>query len=197
MSEHSLPTPEQALRLIRQRRAIFPGAYDGQPLDRELIEHILESARWAPTHRHTEPWRFRVIQGEALTRLGDFLAEHYKRNTSADKYSDFKYKKKKKNAARAGAVIAICMQRDPEERLPEWEEMAAVSCAVQNMWLMCAAHGLGAYWSSPGAIHEAGDLLQLTSEERCLGFFFMGHTENPWPEGKRESLDDKVMWMDS
>ena len=41
------------------------------------------------------------------------------------------------------------MQRDPGERIPEWEELASVACAVQNMWLSATSYGIGAYWSSP------------------------------------------------
>ena len=88
------------------------------------------------------------------------------------------------------------MQRDLEERLPEWEEIAAVACAVQNMWLTATAHGLGAYWSTPGAINAVGDFVELAEGERCLGFFYMGYTDAPHPEGKRAPLADKVQWIE-
>lgn len=31
---------------------------------------------------------------------------------------------------------------------PEWEEMCAVACAVQNMYLMATSLGVAGYWSS-------------------------------------------------
>ena len=34
------------------------------------------------------------------------------------------------------------MQADPQKLQPEWEEMAATSCAVQNMWLLGTALGV-------------------------------------------------------
>ena len=42
------------------------------------------------------------------------------------------------------------MNRDKQNRLPEWEEIAAVSMAVQNMWLTCYANNIGCYLSTPG-----------------------------------------------
>jgi len=42
--------------------------------------------------------------------------------------------------------IAICMQRHHE--VPEWEEVAAVACAAQNMQLVATALGVAGYWSS-------------------------------------------------
>lgn len=48
------------------------------------------------------------------------------------------------------AQIAIYVKKDPKpgKAMPEWEETAAVSCAVQNMWLMATALGLAGYWTS-------------------------------------------------
>jgi nitroreductase len=189
--------PKELGWIIRRRRAIFPGAYNGRPISREVIEEILENANWAPTHRYTEPWRFKVFTGDALKRLGHFLADDYEKNTPEEKFSPMKHKKTSQKPVKSACVIAICMQRDPEERLPEWEELAAVSCAVQNMWLAAAAHNIGAYWGTPGAAKRAGKFLGLEKGESCLGFFFMGYTDEPWPEGKREPLEGKVKWIDS
>ncbi|MEM9920363.1 MAG: nitroreductase [Bacteroidota bacterium] len=181
--------------VIRRRRSVFPPVYNDRPIDKSIIEEILENANWAPNHRLTEPWRFKVFTGKALKSLSDFLAAYYQRTTPAEKFSEMKYKKTRKKPLQSACVIAICMQRDPEERLPEWEEVAAVSCAVQNMWLTATAHGIGAYWSSPGAINAFGELVELAEGERCLGFFFMGYTDSPHPEGKRKAIGDKVQWL--
>ena len=41
-------------------------------------------------------------------------------------------------------MVMICMRRQalPEKVMPEWEEMCAVSSAVQNLWLAATAHGV-------------------------------------------------------
>ena len=182
--------------LIRRRRSIFPPVYNGAAIKRTDIEEILENANWAPNHKHTAPWRFKVFHTEpARRRLSDFLAAYYKDNTAAEKFLQKKYEKTQKKPLQSACVIAICMQRDPEERVPEWEEIAAVACAVQNMWLTASEKGIGAYWSSPGAIRQAGELLDLQPGERCLGFFFMGYYDSPHPESKRESISDKTVWL--
>ncbi len=183
--------------LIKNRRSIFPGSYIDKPIDREIIEQILENANWAPNHRHTEPWRFKVFQGEALKSLATYLSTWYKTNTPAANYSEKKYDKTKKKPLQSGCVIAICMQRDPEGKVPEWEEIAAVACAVQNMWLSCHAYGVGCYWSSPRSIIEGGEFLQLAPGERCLGLLYMGYHDLPQLPGKRTAVADKTVWLDS
>lgn len=186
----------QLNELIRQRRSVFPPAYNGQPIDRAIIEQVLENANWAPTHKRTEPWRFKVFTGASLDRLGEYMAEKFKANTAPEQFSEVKYNKMLKNPARAGAVIAICMQREPAGSLPEWEEIAAVACAVQNMWLTCTAYGIAAYWSTPGSILKADAFLNLKDGERCLGLFYMGHSDVPAPDSTRGAIEDKVVWIE-
>jgi len=188
--------PSDLSGMLRSRRSIFPPTYIDRDIDPDIIEEILENANWAPTHKKTEPWRFHVLRGKALDRTGQFLANWYRDHTPTESFSQKKYEKNLQKPQRSACVIAICMQRDPEERVPEWEEVAATACAVQNMWLTCHAYGIGAYWSTPGAIADAGDLLDLRDGERCLGFFFMGYHELPDLPGTRSPIADKVTWID-
>ncbi|NRB52753.1 MAG: nitroreductase [Saprospiraceae bacterium] len=189
-------TPAEVSDLLRSRRSIFPKTYNDNPIDKAIIEEVLENANWAPTHKLTEPWRFKVFRGKALERLSTYLSTWYKDNIPAEKYSEKKFEKTKANPLRSSCVIAICMQRDPDASIPEWEEVAAVACAVQNMYLTCAAHNIGCYWSSPRSILEARDFLQLGDGESCLGLFYMGYHDLPQLQGKRQPISDKTVWWE-
>ncbi|MEO1408659.1 MAG: nitroreductase [Bacteroidota bacterium] len=187
-------SPQQVSQLIRERRSVFPPMYREQAIPRAILEEALENANWAPTHRFTEPWRFKVFTGAALQSLSDYMGDYYEQHTPPEKFSAVKLKKIRKNPLRAGAVIAICMQRDPEARVPEWEEIAAVACAVQNISLSLHAHDIGSYWSSPGIIIKANAFLGLAEGERCLGLLYMGYYDDPGLEGKRTPIAPKVEW---
>lgn len=189
-------SPAQTKLLIRQRRSIFPVTYNDQPIADSVIKEILENANWAPTHRRTEPWRFKVFRGNARQRLSDYMATWYKHNTAPEKFSEAKYLKTKRKPLQSSCVIAICMQRDPKERVPEWEEIAAVACAVQNMWLTCSAYNIGCYWSSPQSMIEADDFLNLQPGERCLGVFYMGYHDMKETPRSRTPIEEKVVWME-
>ena len=188
-------TPVQVSDLIRKRRSIFPKTYNGRPISREVVEEVLENANWAPTHKMTEPWRFKVIVGDGLERLSLFLSNYYKNNTPEESFSEIKYGKLKNNPLKAACIIAICMKRDEQERLPEWEEIASVACAVQNMYLTCTAYGVGCYWSTPKPALEAHGFLGLGEGERCLGLFYMGYHDLPDIPGKRTPIEDKTAWI--
>jgi len=180
--------------IIQGRRSVFPAQYNDQTISKEEIVTILEAANWAPTHKRTEPWRFKVLQGESQGRLADFLAETYKEK--GNNFSEFKYNKYKANPRKAACVIAICMQRDPLEAIPEWEEIAATAMAVQNMWLQAHEMKIGAYWGSPGICKYMDGFFELEKGERCLGFFYMGKYDGVLDQGIRKSaIQEKTVWI--
>ena len=189
-------TPDLLNDLICNRRAIFPSVFTDQPVDREIVHQLIVNACWAPSHRRTEPWRFQVFRGSALVRLADRMAEAYVNQVPKESFTEAKRKKIMTNVQRSDTVILIMLQRDKEERVPEWEEVAAVSMAVQNLWLSAAAYGLGGYWSTPSYIHDLNDWLDLPEGQKCLGLFYLGHYEMPFSPGQRDPIDEKVVWIE-
>jgi len=180
--------------LIQQRRTVSPNQYSKQPITEEELQKILESANWAPTHKNTEPWRFKVMQGESRLKLADYLIE--KNAELDDKPSSFKNKKISSKFENSHTVIAICIQKSPKGMPPEWEEISAVAMAVQNMWLACTALEIGAYWSSPSLINHLDEFFNFNEGESCLGFFYMGKLDGELPKGNRKSpFDAKVEYL--
>jgi nitroreductase len=148
----SLPTPSQALKLIKTRRSIFTKQFSGKPVHQSIVIDMLEAARWAPNHRLTEPWRFIVFESlEARLELGGLLCKLYSdaQEKKGKPILQAKIDKKLKGAQLSSHIIAICVSTD-DEKNPFVEEIASVSMAVQNMHLMATCHGVGAYWSSGG-----------------------------------------------
>lgn len=181
-------------RIVRERRAVFTPMFSGEPVPEDLIRRMLENAHWAPSHKRTEPWRFHVYRGEAKQRLADLLAQAYTNITPAEQFSETARDKPRSNVLRADTVIVIVMQRDPKESVPEWEEIAAMGAAVQNLWLSASAYGLAGYWGTPGTVGELGRLLDLPEGQRCLGLFLLGRPAAEPPAGTRGPLEDKVSW---
>ena len=94
------------------------------------------------------------------------------------------------------AVIAVCMERQPEEKILEIEEVEAVACAIQNMHLTCTAYGLGGFWSTPKLIYtpQMNAYLNLGEKDKCLGLFYVGYPEIEWPKAHRRPLDYTTEW---
>ena len=87
------------------------------------------------------------------------------------------------------------MTKDKSNRVPEWEEIAAVSMAVQNMWLSCYVNNIGSYWSTPALKDDYSKHSGLNSNQKSLGFFFMGSYNHIETTKVRDGLDSKVEWV--
>jgi len=183
--------------VIKNRRTIFPEQYSERKVHRELVENILNNARWAPTHGMTQPWRFKVFMDKGLEKLSSFQSEHYRELNTGDQFNEKKYEKLRERPLMASVVVAICMERQASEKIPEIEEVSAVACAVQNMHLTCTAYGLGGFWSTGGVLYTDGmrDFLGLGKKDKCLGLFYMGYPEDIWPKGQRKPLEYLTEWI--
>ncbi len=180
--------------IIRSRKSVYPVKYINKPIPKEIIVELLENANHAPTHKLTEPWRFKVFLNEARKDLGTFLSEKYKETTA--NFVEAKYEKIKANPMKAGAVLAIILHRHPEEHVPEWEEVASVAMAVQNIWLACSQYDLGGYWSSPSMANYLGEHVSLKENEKCLGLFYLGYCETGGRIVKKKPITEKVEWFE-
>lgn len=182
-------------QVIRNRRSIFPPEYIDQEIPRDVIETILENANYAPTHRLTQPWRFTIFRQDGLTKLADFMAETYRSATSPESFSEAKYEGTRTKVLKSSCVIALVMEVHPD-KVPEWEEVAAVACAVQNMWLTATALNVGAYWSSPSHLDALGKFLNLAPNQKCVGFFYMGYHQAKEKPAVRKPIEEKLTWVE-
>ena len=177
-------------KIIRNRKTIYPTQFSDKEIPESVINEILENAIHAPTHRMTQPWFFKIYKGKSKDVLCEIIDK-----IDNEKYSPMKINKFIEKVRLSDTVISVCMTRDESNRVPEWEEVAAVSMAVQNIWLSCYVNNIGSYWSTPALKDEYAKHAKLNENQKSLGFFFMGcyeHTELP---KLRDELDNKVEWV--
>jgi nitroreductase len=183
--------------LIRSRRSTFPKQYAaGQQVPDKIIEQLLENANWAPNHKQTEPWRFTVFTGEGLKTFGQFQADKYK-ESAGTAFTEDRYKALQTGPLAASHIISLGMKRHADKNIPEWEEIAAVAGAVQNMYLTITACEVGGYWTTGGVTfnESAKPFFGLAPEDKLLGFFYVGVIAVPSPAGKRGPIAEKVNWV--
>ena len=184
--------------LILDRRSISPEKYSGRRVHREIVEQVLQHGTWAPNHGMTQPWRFRVFLDEGAKSLMTQLSEAYRAH-AGEKAMDSKVDKIRARGERCNAIVALGLDHDAEGRFPLWEDQAALAAAVQNMYLMCTAHGIGGFWSTPGFLAHPLAQQGLGHAEGVLsmGLFYMGYPEGEWPgKGHRKPLEYVTDWIE-
>ena len=185
--------------VIEERRTIVPELFSDRKVHKEIIEKMLNAAKWAPTHKITQPWRFIVFRGEALRKFGNAHADFYKNKVSLEEFKEKKYDTIKNRPIMSSACIAIVLERDPEERIPVKEEIASVAIAVQNMSLIATAYGIGTYWGTGGMIYsqEMKTYLELGEKDEVLGFLFVGYPKREWPKSTpRKPIEYFTKWVE-
>ena len=191
--------PQQFNELVKIRRSVFPDQFvKGKEIPRNIIEQVLTNATWAPNHGQTEPWEFTVFSGQGLKSFADFQSELYKKN-AGENFTEKKYKKLQTTPLLASHIISLGMKRTTTKHIPEIEDIEAVACAAQNIYLSLAAYGLGGYWTTGGITYqpEAKTFFNLSEEDKLLGFFYIGYVAIPSPSAKRKPLEEKVKWVNS
>ncbi len=174
-------------QIIRQRRSIFPKEFNGKTVDADVIRHLLENANWAPSHKNTYPWKFHVFHGETKDQLFEFWKERQARPEKLEKLT--------KTAPLVSHVIVIVV--DQQGINPEWEEIAATACAVQNMHLTLSVYPqVGGYWGSGNGFDskEFAHFLGLSDTEQCLGYFMVGMVDEKRTSAERRSAETSVAY---
>jgi nitroreductase len=153
------------LMAIRERRSIRK--YTDQPVPKELLETLLDAARWAPTASNQQRWRFLVVTNRPTRELirkcspGIFVGPP--------------------------VYVVVCAEEIPNAG--EWDRktyLADCSVAAQNMMLAAHALGLGScviLSYSPTAIQE---ILDLPESIRPVLVVTLGYpAEDPEPPARR------------
>jgi nitroreductase len=190
-----MTTPESVHEWIRSRRSTFISQFEaGKNIPDEWVMEILENANHAPTHKLTEPWRFTVFSGAGLQQLAEAQATTYK-NEAGEKFKQATYDKLLQQPLQCSHVIAIGLKRN--ESVPLMEEIAAVGCAVENIYLSLPAYGIGGYWSTGGITFYAGakKLFGLEENDLLMGFFFLGFVKTPSVYRRPGALTEKLTWV--
>lgn len=173
--------------VIEDRRTIRPEHFSTRKVHKEIVMELLDAAKWAPTHRYTQPWSFTVFMGESLKELSDFQSNLYRKSTAEEDFKLEKFEKLLNRPLASSVVIGIGMKKDTGGKNPEVEEVASVSIAVQNMMLVATAHGIGSYWNTGGVTYrsETRKFMSLDENDMFLGFLYLGYPESDWPRKTR------------
>ena len=140
----------------------------------EVLANIQRAALRAADHRLLRPWRFLIIEGEGLDRLGQlFVAAKTQDEGELSAEAQEKWASKPRRAPMIVVAIANCQATD---KVPQVEQVISAGNAVQNMLNAAFAQGVGAMWRTGGfAYHPAvKEGLGLAEQEQIVGFLYLG-----------------------
>jgi nitroreductase len=166
---------EEAIRSRRTHKAFAP-----EPVPRELLDGLLELARWAPNHHLTNPWRFRVLGPAALERLKQAAGPQ-----GASKLD------------RAPTLVAATVVRSGDPVQDE-EDLCATACATYAVLLGAHARGLAGYWRTPGVLRtpEGRQALGIPAGEQFVALVHLGWPRQEKEPPQRAPQSDVIAYLD-
>jgi nitroreductase len=184
-------------RAIETRQSI--GRVRQDPVPRELVEKILQSAVHAPNHKLTEPWRFHVFIGKGRGEFARARAELARLQARAEgeeeEFAAGRISRERKKAFRAPVMIAVISKggRDEVETL---ENYAACAAAVQNMQLAAHSLGLATIWrTGTFAYHPyMRDFFELEENDKIAAYLYLGYPDMSERPRRREPASSKTVW---
>ncbi len=184
-------------QIIKKRRSAKPSLMNGKKIDTAQIHQLLSLADWAPNHANTEPWRFIVYENEGLVKFCTDHAALYKTHTAEEKFTEAKYQNLLNMSQTVSHLVLVYMKRTENARIPLLEEFAAVAAATQNILLGAESLGIAVLWSTGGMAHHPAlkTYLGMAEEDIVMGLLYMGYTDEPTKQGKRNiPLESKTIW---
>lgn len=160
--------------------------------DAATIKRLLDAGVRAPTHHLTQPWRFVILTGDALSDFAGAWAKGAEREGKDPESARGK-------ALRAPVIVTVI--ETPKHHLPkvqEIEEHHSVGAAMQNVLLAAHDMGLGAMLRTGPAAHipEVHDYLGLGDGELVAGYIYVGYAEPgaDRPQTRRTDSTDITEW---
>jgi nitroreductase len=163
---------------IRGRRS--HKVFESEPVPRELVEQLLELARWAPNHFVTEPWRFRVLGPEAFERL-----------VAAGEPNE------RSKLGRAPTLIVASAKLTGDDH-QNHEDVLATAVAVYIVLLAAHARGLASYWRTPKVLQtvDGRAAVGLEADEEFVALIHLGNPVNQPIPKPRKPIEDYVTFLD-
>ena len=165
------------LKVIKERRSVR--GYRPDPIPEEVLLRVLDAARFSPSGKNLQPWKFILVREETLKR----------RLVEASGSQSF--------IAEAPVVIVACGFPDRcysrmGNYMKSWPVDVAI--AVEHLILQAQEEGLGTCWIGAFEEREIKSILNIPNGVRVLALTPLGYPdENPASRG-RKSLEEIVSY---
>jgi PPOX class probable F420-dependent enzyme len=205
--ESAEPVVETA---VRGRRSVR--RYLDKEVPEEVVDRVLEAARWAPSPHGRQPWRFVVLTREdTKARLAGAMGEEWRKNLEMDGQSLAVVEKRLEGSRRrlldAPVLVLLCLYLEELDTYPDAGRQQneatmatqSLGAAAQNMLLAAYSLGLDTSWMCaplfcPDRVIKA---LGLNPNLIPHALLTLGYAEGDPPNRRsKRQLDELIVYRD-
>ena len=198
------------LGTIHGRRSVR--RYLSKEVPDDLLEQVLEAARWAPSPHGRQPWRFAVLgRPETKERLADAMGEEWRANLEMDGQGAGIVERRLEGSRRrildAPVLVLLCLYLEDLDEYPDAERqrgettmaVQSLGAAAQNALLAAYDLGLDAGWMCAPLFcpQKVVDALDLDPKLVPHALLTLGYADGDPPKRReRLTLDELVVYTD-
>jgi 5,6-dimethylbenzimidazole synthase len=144
-----------------------------------------------------QPWRFIRVRSPEIRQQIHALVDAERRQTAnalGEREDEF-MRLKVEGIRECAEVLVVTLTHDRERHIfgrrtmPEMD-LASVACAIQNLWLVARAEGVGMGWVSLFDPEQLAQLLKLPAGSRPIAVLCLGHV----PEFYKQPMLEETHW---
>jgi len=165
------------LEVIKKRRSIR--SFKKQDLPHDIVEKLLEAARWAPSAGNVQPWKFVVVSSQKTKQELSMAASS------------------QKSLEEASVVIVVCADEKRAEesygvRGKTLYCLQDTAAAVQDILLTACSLGLGSCWVGAFKEDEVRKIIKAPKKMRPVALIPVGYPNEAPRARNRRPLSEIV-----
>ncbi|MFN8445409.1 MAG: nitroreductase family protein [Caldilineaceae bacterium] len=201
------PTKGQLFdEIVHGRRSIR--RYSSRPIEKAILDRLLEAARWAPSAHNRQPWRFCMVTSVANKQaLSEAMGQQWERDLTTDGADRETVERRvaisrmRVTGAAALLIAALSMEEmdiypDDKRNQAEWVmAVQSTALACENLLLAAHSYGLGACWMcAPLFVPDlVRSVLNLPESWQPQALITLGYPSEEKVK-TREPIESRVMW---
>lgn len=153
--------------------------FEHQPVEKEKLMYVLETARIAPSAANFQPWKFIVITEPDILQS---LQSTYPREWLV---------------SAPVIIVALGDHRKGWHRKSDGKDFTEidVAIAIDHLTLAATEQGLGTCWICNFDVQKCGNIFNLPDNIEPIALIPIGYpVKEPKSEKKRESIEQLVSW---
>ncbi|MDP8974124.1 MAG: TIGR03668 family PPOX class F420-dependent oxidoreductase [Actinomycetota bacterium] len=206
----ALERAEPLMNELLGRRSVR--RYLDKEVPEEVVQRVLEAARWAPSPHGRQPWRFAVIRREETkARLAEAMGEEWRSNLQMDGQSAQVVEKRLEGSRRrlldVPVLVLLCLYLEDldayQDAVRQQNEttmaVQSLGAAAQNVLLAAYSLGLDTSWMCAPLFcpEKVAVALGLAPKLVPHALLTLGYAEADPPKRRtRRALDELVVYRD-
>ncbi len=206
----ALERAEPLMNELLGRRSVR--RYLDKEVPEEVVQRVLEAARWAPSPHGRQPWRFAVIRREETkARLAEAMGEEWRSNLQMDGQSAQVVEKRLEGSRRrlldVPVLVLLCLYLEDLDAYPDAVRqqnettmaVQSLGAAAQNVLLAAYSLGLDTSWMCAPLFcpEKVAVALGLAPKLVPHALLTLGYAEADPPKRRtRRALDELVVYRD-